>query len=84
MTDDDAWVDREYVGVDFRDDDLSRVRTERVVFTECDFSALDGSVRTLSVCQSSSSSFSFSSPENKRKIEDEDDDESEHESPNWQ
>ena len=41
MTDDDAWVDREYVGVDFRDDDLSRVRTERVVFTECDFSGVD-------------------------------------------
>ena len=41
VTDDDAWVDREYVGVDFRDDDLSRVRTERVVFTECDFSGVD-------------------------------------------
>jgi len=34
-------MDREYVGHDFRDDDLSRVRTERVVFTECDFSGVD-------------------------------------------
>ncbi|WP_319456502.1 MULTISPECIES: pentapeptide repeat-containing protein [unclassified Mycobacterium] len=39
--DDDSWVDREYVGHDFRDDDLSRVRTERVVFTDCDFSGVD-------------------------------------------
>ena len=39
--DDDAWVDREYVAHDFRDDDLSRVRTERAVFTDCDFSGVD-------------------------------------------
>jgi uncharacterized protein YjbI with pentapeptide repeats len=39
--DDEVWVDREYVGHDFRDDDLSRLRTERVVFTECDFSGVD-------------------------------------------
>jgi len=39
--DDEPWVDREYVGHDFRDDDLSRVRTERVVFTDCDFSGVD-------------------------------------------
>lgn len=32
------WVDREFEGHDFTDDDLSRLRTERVVFTECNFS----------------------------------------------
>ncbi len=32
------WTDCEFIGRDFRDDDLSRLRTERVVFTECDFS----------------------------------------------
>jgi uncharacterized protein YjbI with pentapeptide repeats len=32
-----VWVEREYVGHGFRDDDLSRLRTERVVFDECDF-----------------------------------------------
>jgi uncharacterized protein YjbI with pentapeptide repeats len=31
------WVDREYAGHDFRDEDLSGLQTERVVFTECDF-----------------------------------------------
>jgi hypothetical protein len=31
-----VWVEREYVGHGFRDDDLSRLRTERVVFDECD------------------------------------------------
>jgi uncharacterized protein YjbI with pentapeptide repeats len=35
------WTDREFVGRDFRDDDLSRLRTERVVFTECDFSGVN-------------------------------------------
>jgi uncharacterized protein YjbI with pentapeptide repeats len=35
------WTDREFVGHDFRDDDLSRLRTERVVFTECDFSGVN-------------------------------------------
>ena len=45
MTDtDEHWVDTEFVGVVFRDrcdGDLSRLRTERVVFTECDFSGID-------------------------------------------
>jgi uncharacterized protein YjbI with pentapeptide repeats len=40
-TEDGAWVDREYTGHDFRDEDLSRLRTERVVFTECDFSGVN-------------------------------------------
>ena len=31
-----VWVEREYVGHGFRDDDLSRPRTERVLFDECD------------------------------------------------
>ena len=42
---DQEWVDREFAGVDFRSApnnvDLSRLRTERVVFTECDFSGVD-------------------------------------------
>jgi uncharacterized protein YjbI with pentapeptide repeats len=38
---DRVWVDQEYVGHDFRDDDLGGLRTERVVFTECDFSGVD-------------------------------------------
>ena len=38
---DETWIDREYVGHDFRDQDLSRLRTERVVFTECNFSGVD-------------------------------------------
>ena len=36
-----VWTEREFEGHDFRDDDLSRLRTERVVFTECDFSGVD-------------------------------------------
>lgn len=32
------WVDCEFTGRDFRDEDLSRLRTERAVFTECNFS----------------------------------------------
>ena len=43
--DEPSWVDREFVGVDFRADEydgaLSRLRTERVVFTECNFSGVD-------------------------------------------
>jgi uncharacterized protein YjbI with pentapeptide repeats len=35
------WVDCEFVGRDFRDEDLSRLRTERAVFTECDFSGVN-------------------------------------------
>jgi len=31
------WVDCEFSGRDFRDEDLSRLRTERAVFSECDF-----------------------------------------------
>jgi uncharacterized protein YjbI with pentapeptide repeats len=36
-----VWTEREFVEHDFRDDDLNRLRTERVVFTECDFSGVD-------------------------------------------
>jgi uncharacterized protein YjbI with pentapeptide repeats len=35
------WTDCEFAGRDFRDEDLSRLRTERVVFSECDFSGVD-------------------------------------------
>jgi uncharacterized protein YjbI with pentapeptide repeats len=35
------WADREFAGHDFRDDDLSRLCTERVVFSECDFSGVN-------------------------------------------
>lgn len=35
------WADREFVGHDFRDDDLSRLCTERTVFSECDFSGVN-------------------------------------------
>ncbi len=35
--DETVWTEREFVGHDFRDDDLSRLRTERAVFDECDF-----------------------------------------------
>jgi uncharacterized protein YjbI with pentapeptide repeats len=36
------WTDCEFAGRDFRDDeDLSRLQTERVVFTECDFSGVN-------------------------------------------
>ncbi len=38
---DTVWTEREFVGHDFRDEDLNRLRTERVVFTECDFSGVD-------------------------------------------
>jgi uncharacterized protein YjbI with pentapeptide repeats len=41
VSDDQVWLDREFTGHDFRDDDLSRLRTERVVFDECDFSGVD-------------------------------------------
>lgn len=33
-----SWFDQEFAGRDFRDEDLAGLRTERVVFTECDFS----------------------------------------------
>ena len=36
-----VWAEREFEGHDFRDDDLSRLRTERVMFTGCDFSGVD-------------------------------------------
>jgi uncharacterized protein YjbI with pentapeptide repeats len=36
-----AWADQEFVGQDFRDDDLSSLRTERVVFSQCDFSGVN-------------------------------------------
>jgi uncharacterized protein YjbI with pentapeptide repeats len=35
------WTDCEFARRDFRDDDLSRLQTERVVFTECDFSGVN-------------------------------------------
>ncbi|ORV89932.1 hypothetical protein AWC11_13055 [Mycobacterium interjectum] len=35
------WVDREFTGTDFRDDDLSRLRTERAVFSDCNFSGVN-------------------------------------------
>ncbi|OBH07541.1 MULTISPECIES: pentapeptide repeat-containing protein [unclassified Mycobacterium] len=35
------WVDREFAGTDFRDEDLSRLRTERVVFSDCDFGGVN-------------------------------------------
>ncbi|MGA9490344.1 MAG: pentapeptide repeat-containing protein [Mycobacterium sp.] len=35
------WTETEFVGRDFRDDDLSRLHTEQVVFTECDFSGVN-------------------------------------------
>ncbi|MEE9243472.1 MAG: pentapeptide repeat-containing protein [Mycobacterium sp.] len=34
-------ADREFDGSDFRDEDLSRLHTERVVFTGCGFSGVD-------------------------------------------
>jgi uncharacterized protein YjbI with pentapeptide repeats len=37
----DQWVDCEFAGRDFRDEDLSRLRTERAVFTECNFSGVN-------------------------------------------
>ena len=41
VNDGTVWADEEFVGRDFRDDDLSRLRTERVVFDDCDFSGVD-------------------------------------------
>ena len=42
MVDDGTvWAEREFDGHDFRDEDLSRLRTQRVVFTDCDFSGVD-------------------------------------------
>jgi uncharacterized protein YjbI with pentapeptide repeats len=38
---DQHWVDCEFADHDFRDEDLSRLRTERVIFTECDFSGVN-------------------------------------------
>jgi uncharacterized protein YjbI with pentapeptide repeats len=35
------WADREFTGHDFRDEDLGRLCTERVVFSECDFSGVN-------------------------------------------
>ncbi|WP_158018952.1 pentapeptide repeat-containing protein [Mycobacterium basiliense] len=35
------WFDCEFTGRDFRDEDLSRLRTERAVFSECDFSGVN-------------------------------------------
>lgn len=35
------WTDCEFTCRDFRDEDLSRLRTERVVFSECDFSGVN-------------------------------------------
>lgn len=35
------WTDREFIGHDFTDEDLADLRTERVVFTECDFTSAD-------------------------------------------
>jgi uncharacterized protein YjbI with pentapeptide repeats len=39
--DEGVWVEREFVAHDFRDEDLSRLHTERVVFDECDFRGVD-------------------------------------------
>ncbi|MGZ5392640.1 MAG: pentapeptide repeat-containing protein [Mycobacterium sp.] len=39
--DEEVWIEREFVAHDFRDDDLSRLHTERVVFDECDFRGVD-------------------------------------------
>ncbi|OBI85761.1 pentapeptide repeat-containing protein [Mycobacterium asiaticum] len=35
------WIDREFSGEDFRDEDLGGLHTERVVFSECDFSGVN-------------------------------------------
>ncbi len=35
------WVDCEFAGHDFTDEDLSRLRTERAVFSECNFSGVN-------------------------------------------
>ena len=39
--DEKVWVEREYDGHDFSDDDLRCLSTEHVIFTECDFSGVD-------------------------------------------
>jgi uncharacterized protein YjbI with pentapeptide repeats len=36
-----VWAERQFTAHDFRDEDMSRLRTERVVFTDCDFSGVD-------------------------------------------
>ncbi|MFN8071528.1 MAG: pentapeptide repeat-containing protein [Mycobacterium sp.] len=35
------WLDTEYVGADFTEQDFSELTTQRVVFTDCDFSGAD-------------------------------------------
>ena len=35
------WADCEFEGRDFRDEDLSRLRTDRAVFSDCDFSGVN-------------------------------------------
>lgn len=35
------WAEREFAGLDLTDEDLADLRTERVVFTECDFTSAD-------------------------------------------
>ena len=35
------WVDQEFNGHDFTEADLAELRTERVVFTDCDFNGAD-------------------------------------------
>ena len=37
----DPGIDCDFVGRDFRDEDLSRLRTERAVFSECNFSGVN-------------------------------------------
>jgi uncharacterized protein YjbI with pentapeptide repeats len=37
----DPWIDCQFDGGDFRDEDLSRLRTERAVFSECNFSGVN-------------------------------------------
>lgn len=41
MSGDTVWAEEEFIGRDFRDEDLSRLRTDRVVFDGCDFSGID-------------------------------------------
>lgn len=38
---DPRWIEREYVGHDFRDHDLSRIHTRATVFTDCDFTGVN-------------------------------------------
>lgn len=35
------WADQEFIGRDFGDEDLAGLTTERVVFTDCDFTSAD-------------------------------------------